>query len=199
VKGGASLRDRALSPSATEPLRVSSHPGDAPLRDGWWDHGVFHPYGGKSPNGAHYARDYESAACFPGHRKADLSELSGPARAAVAYPARRSIRGQRLSAREFAFIKTLSCKSRVVFWLYYKLKWTAREIADMFGWGFLDPHVVYIRNGVIKRALFKIETADKNIDWGAVRELRNEGATEQELVEFYGIGLATLRKHLRDA
>lgn len=140
---------------------------------------------------------YEQTAIFPGFEKVPVGELPLAARGAVAYPAQRTVDGVRLTEREYRFVKKLSCKSRVVFWLYYKFKIPAREIAKMFGNGFLDQHAVYMRNRPIKKALFQIETDDKNIDWAEVQTMMDEGATESEIVEFYGVTLKTLRKYAR--
>lgn len=168
-------------------------------RTGWYDlDGTHRAYGGLTPYGTHGAKDYANCASFPGHPKPPLKDLGHTVRGALAYPARRTIDGCKLTAREYAFAQMASCKTRVVFWLYYKFKWPARDIAEAFGNSIVDQHSVYMINRTVKRLLFDIETADKTIDWALVREMIEEGSTEQEIVEFYKISLATLRKNLRD-
>jgi hypothetical protein len=156
-----------------------------------------HFVGGATRNGKHYAKDYTSTATFPGWRKVPFSELKGEARAAAAYPQKRQIAGVRLSDREFSFVKMLSCKSRIVFWLYCKFKWPARAVAEAFGTAILDQHSVYIRARPIKRALFVAANENKTIDWAEIRALFEDGASEQELCDFYGLSPAAVRRNLR--
>lgn len=161
--------------------------------------------GGRSPNQRRYAMTYADTGVFASElspyrslEKKTWGELSRLAKAVVAYPARRSVNGVKLTDREYKYVRRLSCKSRAVFWLYYKFEMSANEVAELFGFGWIDQHLVYIRNKAIKRALFEIETDDKNIDWAEVRSMMDEGATESEIIEFYGITLPTLRRHTRD-
>lgn len=152
---------------------------------------------GSTANGVHYARSYDDAASYPGFPKVPHRLLCREAKAAIAYPPRRQIGDVRLTAREHAYVSLLSCKSRVVFWLYYKLRWPARKIAETFGCSILDQHDVYVRNRPIKRSMLRIENKDKRVDYEEVRIMFDEGATLEELAEFYGLSAATIRKHLR--
>lgn len=163
----------------------------------WTDDGHHRFVGGATHNGRHYAKDYESAAAYPDQRKIPFRDLRGLPRAVATYPPKRQIDGVRLSEREFAMVKMLSCKSRVVFWLYHKFRWPARAVAEAYGTAIIDQHEVYIRHRAIKRLTAGIAKTDKRIDWDEVRTMYDEGSSFEELAEFYGLNLEVVRRNLR--
>lgn len=152
--------------------------------------------GGPTLNGRHYSKDYETCTFHPGWPKPMLAGLPAIARKAATYPALRQIDGVKLTAREYKYVQILSCASRVVFWLYLKFKWPARQIAETFSNSILDQTDVYIRAAPLKRAIFSVEKEDKSIDWQEARLLLENGATLKDIAEFYGLHMETVKRNL---